>query len=431
MNHNSSSFATGFPVPNHLVSVLIVFLAISAGTIPCTAQPQNGHRIPGKLFVGYQGWFRCPGDGSPKDAWSHWSKGDPSAATLSVDLYPDLTDLDPKSLCAVPGMTIDGKQAYLFSSFPIETVRKHFEWMRTYDIDGAFLQRFINSIPAERAEGDKVLKNVRTSAEETGRTFLVEYDLSGAHPETALAQLQEDWTYLTKDFGITHSHAYLKDGHKPVVAIWGLGFDDHSHLQDPALALQIVRWFQKTAGCTVIGGVPAAWGSLSRDSFKDPAWNAVYDAIDIVQPWTVGRYNSPEAADAWKQSTLVPDMKRTREHGQMYMPVIFPGFSWHNLNRSQPENQIPRLGGEFLWRQAYNVKTVGAPFVKIAMFDEVNEGTAIFKAAPLRRQAPDQGYWLTLDADGKHLPSDWYLSLAQKISAMFHDKAQPSSRVPQ
>jgi hypothetical protein len=29
------------------------------------------------------------------------------------------------------------------------------------------------------------------------------------------------------------------------------------------------------------------------------------------------------------------------------------------------------------------------------MFDEVDEGTAIFKAASHRNQAPDQGFWLT------------------------------------
>ena len=38
--------------------------------------------------------------------------------------------------------------------------------------------------------------------------------------------------------------------------------------------------------------------------------------------------------------------------------------------------------------------------MKIAMFDEVNEGTAIFKAVSPRDKAPKPGYWLTLDADG-------------------------------
>src|ERR1700744_1024114 len=122
---------------------------------------------------------------------------------------------------------------------------------------------------------------------------------------------------------------------------------------------------------------------------------------------------------------LAQAMARAHDPGPLYMPVIFPGFSWHNLNRNSAENQIRRKGGEFLWRQAYNVKSVGAPFVKIAMFDEVNEGTAIFKAAPKRTDAPDQGYWLTLDADGGNLPADWYLRLAKDISEMFRKSSIP------
>ena len=57
--------------------------------------------------------------------------------------------------------------------------------------------------------------------------------------------------------------------------------------------------------------------------------------------------------------------------------------------------------------------------LKIAMFDEVNEATANFKVAARRQDAPDQGYWLTLDADGFTLPSDWYLRLAGEITRIF------------
>jgi hypothetical protein len=66
----------------------------------------------------------------------------------------------------------------------------------------------------------------------------------------------------------------------------------------------------------------------------------------------------------------------------------------------------------------------GAMVLKIAMFDEVNEGTAIFKAASQRQDAPDQGFWLTLDADGADLPSDWYLRLAGEITRMFQGEIE-------
>jgi len=69
--------------------------------------------------------------------------------------------------------------------------------------------------------------------------------------------------------------------------------------------------------------------------------------------------------------------------------------------------------------------------LKIAMFDEVNEGTAVFKAASRRQDAPDQGYWLTLDADGAVLPSDWYLRLAGEITRMFHGEIPPNAKLPE
>jgi hypothetical protein len=64
------------------------------------------------------------------------------------------------------------------------------------------------------------------------------------------------------------------------------------------------------------------------------------------------------------------------------------------------------------------------------MFDEVNEGTAMFKIAPHRSDAPDQGFWLTLDADGYDLPSDFYLRLAGEITRVFHGEAKASPTMP-
>src|SRR6267143_2261410 len=152
--------------------------------------------LKGAVLVGYQGWFRCPGDGSPENGWSHWSKGAPTPDSMSVDLYPDTSELDSKSLCQLPAATINGKPAYVFSSFPKKTTEKHFKWMQRYGIDGALVQRFINSIPGLKKEGDVVLKNVRAVAEHHHRVFAVEYDLTGAHADTVFQQLQDDWTYM-------------------------------------------------------------------------------------------------------------------------------------------------------------------------------------------------------------------------------------------
>ena len=84
----------------------------------------------------------------------------------------------------------------------------------------------------------------------------------------------------------------------------------------------------------------------------------VYAMMDVVQPWNVGRYGTLDAVDRWKDDMLVPDVKLAAANRQLYMPVVFPGFSWYNLmrNRNMPDkavlNQTPRRCGDFLWRQA-------------------------------------------------------------------------------
>lgn len=210
-----------------------------------------------------------------------------------------------------------------------------------------------------------------------------------------------------------------------------MGLNDRSHPpSDTAAALALIRWFQNTARTTYIGGTPAYWRSLSRDANPDPAWAGVYQAMDVVQPWTVGRYGDLAGVERWRTEQFVPDLAATSAHQQLYMPVIFPGFSWHNLDPRSPQNQIPRLKGEFLWQQARNARAAGATLLKIAMFDEVNEGTAMFKAASHRMDAPDRGYWLTLDADGSDLPSDLYLRLAGEITTAFHKNAPLADFAP-
>ncbi|MCX6550535.1 MAG: xylosidase, partial [Acidobacteria bacterium] len=53
-----------------------------------------------------------------------------------------------------------------------------------------------------------------------------------------------------------------------------------------------------------------------------------------------------------------------------------------------------------------------------AMFDEVDEGTAMFKLTETDRAAPVETRFLTLDADGEAVPKDWYLRLAGEAQRM-------------
>ena len=76
-----------------------------------------------------------------------------------------------------------------------------------------------------------------------------------------------------------------------------------------------------------------------------------------------------------------------RERRIDYLPVAFPGFSWHNM-KGDPLDAIPRLQGKFFWSQIAAAKRVGADMLYVAMFDEVDEGTAMFKLAPTPNELP-------------------------------------------
>lgn len=391
--------------------------------------------LEGKVLLGYQGWFSCPGDGAPQRSWRSWARGEPSPETLTIDMYPDLHEFDPAELCAVPGFTIRGRPAYLFSAWNPKIVERHFQWMKDYGLDGVLVQRFVTTIPAKRASGDVVLKNILAAAKAAGRAIAIEYDVTGSDPEHFLQVMQEDWKYLVDELKITSHPSYLRHRGKPLLSVWGMGLQDPRHPpRDPETAKRVIRWFKTEAApqyrVTYMGGTPARWRTLTADAQREPGWAEAYAMMDVIQPWTVGRYRDEAGADRWKKECIEPDLSQTLKNGQDYMPVIFPGFSWSNLKKDAKPNQIPRLGGRFFWHQAVNARTAGTTMLKIAMFDEVNEGTAVFKIAAKRADAPEQGYWLTLDADGEDLPSDWYLRLSGEITRIFHGERPPSPEMP-
>ena len=84
----------------------------------------------------------------------------------------------------------------------------------------------------------------------------------------------------------------------------------------------------------------------------------------------------------------------------------------------------------FYWRQAYNAKLSGCSMIYGAMFDEVDEGTAMYKLAPTANEIPAQGSWVPLNIDGIALPSDWYLRLANEASKMLRGDIPLQNNIP-
>jgi hypothetical protein len=373
-----------------------------------------------KLMFGYQGWFGCPEDGSPLGAWEHWFRRrvPASATTLNVDMWPDVSELGLEERCQTPLTLPDGRRADVYSAYNSTTVNRHFKWMEEYDLPGVFLQRFTSSLtnPANLGFRDAVARHVRAAAESHGRVFAIMYDISG-HPRESLVEgVQRDWKYLVDTLRVTESPRYLHHRGRPVLAIWGFGFSDRP--ATPEQAAELIDFFKNNADpryrVTLMGGVPARWRTLTRDSQRDRTWAAVYRSFDILSPWTVGRFRDARGIDRFYANEVAADLAETRRLGIDYMPVVFPGFSWHNLKGTAPVNAIPRRGGRFYWRQVARALRAGTTMIYGAMFDEVDESTAMFKTAASRRDAPADPPIVTLDADGEKLPSDWYLRLARE-----------------
>jgi len=352
-------------------------LAAMFGAAATRAAGVDATTLEGKVLLGYQGWFNCEGDGASgndwrtTNPWMTWFRNGIAPGAQTVDNYPDLTEFDRSDLCAVPGFTIGGRPAYLYSAWNPHVIDRHFQWMEEYGLDGVLVQRFINRAATRRASGDVVLKHIMAAAKRHGRTFAIEYDVSGAPPARFFDMLREDWQYLVRDLRVTSAPGYLHHQGKPVLSFWGMGFLQAHPPEDPADAARVVAWLRDEAPrecrVTYVGGVPARWRSLTGDSRTAPGWAGVYARMDAIQPWTVGRYRDEESAGRWKQEVLSGDLALTRERGQLYMPVIFPGFSWANLNGKQKgaqPNQIPRRGGRFLRRQAVNARQADATLLK-------------------------------------------------------------------
>ncbi|MGW0737397.1 hypothetical protein [Streptomyces sp. NPDC002851] len=83
-----------------------------------------------------------------------------------------------------------------------------------------------------------------------------------------------------------------------------------------------------------------------------------------------------------------------------------------------------------MWQQAVAIAKCGTNSAFIAMFDEYDETTAIAPAATDKSMIPADQYFLTLDADGTKVSSDFYLRLAGAATKMINGSAEISPTVP-
>jgi len=380
-----------------------------------SAQVVDTSTLIGKVVCGYQGWFRCEGDGS-NNGWHHYAaNGKFEPGHSHIELWPDVSELPPQDRVATSFKYADGRTAEVFSSVRESSAHLHFQWMREYGIDGAFLQRFVTTArdPRFREPMDKVLAHCQSAAKSNGRGWTLMYDLSGLK-EGDIQLVIDDWKRLVSEKRIDYqSSAYFKHRGKPLVALWGLGFNDRAPMLDE---WSLLIDFLRNDGCALMLGVPYYWRTLDRDCIADPKLLELIARADIVSPWAVGRFGTPQQAASNGEKLLKPDIAWCTERKIDYLPVIFPGFSWQNLSKARGQeakfNAIPRLGGQFLWSQALAAKHAGAQMLYVAMFDELDEGTAIFKT---ENHPPVGASPFLAEPD---LPNDHYLWLTGRLGKL-------------
>jgi hypothetical protein len=382
------------------------------------SQAPNPSGIRGKVLTGYQGWFRTSGDGSGM-GFHHWEKERKfEPGSCSIDIWPDLSEFADDEKFDTPFKHQDGSTAQVFSSLHPKTVNRHFKWMKDYGIDGAFVQRFAlvgaknyRSYTHLKSDNQKLL-HCRASANENGRCYALMYDLSGLKSGD-FERLNRDWKNLRTRMKLgtdPNDKAYLQHNGKPLVAIWGVGFrDDRNYsLEDAENFIRLLKHNPEWGGMSVMLGVPFGWRERERDAITNEQLHKVLKLADVISPWSVGRYHDVDFESGKHVANLVEDRKWCEGNKIDYLPVVYPGFSWHNMT-GEKLGAIPRRKGKFLWDQFVATRAAGIDTTYVAMFDEVDEATAIFKAS----DNPPVGEGVSF-LDNEGLPGDHYLRVTQK-----------------
>ena len=426
---------------------LIVIILITFSNFGSNAQNKHGKKTKyqsykGLIMAGYQGWFRAPGDGSGR-GWGHYGRGDKfDYENNTIDFWPDVSDYEKtyETSFKYP----DGTLARVFSSVDKSTTELHFKWMKEYGVDGVFMQRFFGvarGYENMNKSQDIILRNALEAAKKNRRAIGVMYDLSGLSAEGEdCSSVIEDWKKLVDELKVTNQgedQTYIFHRGKPLVTIWGVGFPDRPYDIRKIGVNRLIDFLKNDpvyGGCSVMLGVPTYFRDLDKDCVHDPYLHELIESVDVVLPWMVQRFTPYlQKPIDHQHDHIIADLKWCKERGLDYAPIAYPGFSWRNLSLGKPElskytayGAIPRLGGRFYWDQITTMITAGAEMIYVAMFDEIDEGTAIFKVSD---NPPNSEKAHFVDNDG--MPSDHYLFLTGQGAKMLRKEIPLSFDMPE
>ena len=413
-----------------IVLIFVINFCLAFNGISQTNKHSKNTLYPnykGMIMAGYQGWFQAPANGVMY----------PDENKVRIDMWPDVSEYEKTYPTGLKHA--DGSTARFFSASDKSTIDLHFKWMKEYGVDGVFVQRFFNAA-RPGAERNTVLKNAMEAASKYERAIALMYDLSGLKGKGEdCSRLIEDWKYLVDSMSVTNQkgkQTYVFFNGKPLVAIWGVGFPDRPY-DIRNIGIERFIDFLKNdpvyGGCSVILGVPTFWRELNADCIHDPYLHTIIKQCDIVLPWMVQRFTPLLHNDMDRyRDVIIADLEWCKQNNIDYVPSVTPGFSWHNLSRFEfpddikPSGSIPRQGGRFFWQQISTAINAGAKMIYVAMFDEVNEGTAIFKVTD---NPPVSNVAKFVDMDGK--PSDHYLWLTGEATKMLRGEKPLEFKMPE
>jgi hypothetical protein len=346
--------------------------------------------------------------------------------------------------------------------------------MKEYGIDGVFMQRFVSQITDDIAlsHSDKVLESAMMASNVYARAISIMYDMVGMNANTSVDVVLDDARQLVQKYNLMDrskgQRYFLYHNGKPLIGLVSVG--QNSAPYTVAQAQAIVDGLQEM-GFSIMLGVPAYWRSANGhgDVVNDPMIIELIKDVDIIMPWFVGAYDydgtvptTPRGSFAdFFNDRIIDDFTAAESYGVDFCPLIFPGFSDRNMH---PDHYVyDRHSGNFYWQQIYKFINQGARMLYVAMFDEIDEGTAIYKClrknevpsnvyssdyyvvyengAYRRSDEPvsvSEGGWcrkasdlgVTFNGIENDLGSDYYLRLTGEAGKILKDQAKLTSNKP-
>lgn len=421
--NGGSDFRMGFNGEDNYIKEITVYRgALNPDAQPVPASPGNtGSAFQNKSFAGYQIWHRA---GNNAADWVHWSYGNVPAPGSHVNVhvasFPDLSEYPDSVLYATNlGNLGNGRPTGLYNASDKAIIDRQMGWLQKAGLDGVAVQRFVGPIgKGVTITPESHLTNVRVAAEATGRLFYICYDLNGADANI-VNRMKLDWVYEIEQMrALTSSPNYATVNGKPVVEIWGVGYEQATAAQCAGMIS-----FLQSRGCYVIGGTPREWRTNPAPGFVN-----VFKSLNAISPWTVGAYNDIPGSNNYLTNFMVGDKTYCNTNGMDYLPVAFAGSAnW--LAADGTFSQTDREGGKLLWQQVLNAKSIGLTAVYYAMLDEFEESTNLINGAVDYFDLPVNQYFETFSKDGIWTSSDYYLRLAARAARTLRGEVPVSTTI--